>query len=77
MNVYTIEDLEFMGIGRVIVMLIVRREGRGDRTPPKPFITRKQGSSCIIPFTSPSISLSLKGWVTGFEYASMIYGLPD
>ena len=42
MNVYTIEDLEFTGIGRVIVMLIVRREGRGDRIPPQPFITRKQ-----------------------------------
>jgi hypothetical protein len=33
MNVYTIEDLEFMGIGRMIMIVTVRREGRGDRTP--------------------------------------------
>jgi len=58
MNVYTIEDLEFMGIGRMIVIVIVtvRREEGGDRTPPKPYLTRKQRSSRTVPFTSPSIS---------------------
>jgi hypothetical protein len=35
MNVYTIEDLEFMGIGRMIMIVIVTvgREGRGNRIP--------------------------------------------
>jgi hypothetical protein len=76
MNVYTIEDLEFVGIGRMIVIVTVRRE-REKRQILSPISPVSRDHPASIPFISPSISLSLKGRVTGFEYASMIYGLPD
>ena len=43
------------------VIMTVKREGRGDNTPLHPYLTRKQQSFRTTPFTSPSISLSLKG----------------
>ena len=46
------------------VLVTVEGEGRGDYTPPKPYPIRKQQSFRTTPFTSPSISLSLKGQAT-------------
>jgi hypothetical protein len=60
MIVYTIEDLEFMGIGRMIMIVTVRREGRGKPTL-RPISPVSRDHPPSIPFISPSISLSLKG----------------
>jgi hypothetical protein len=51
MNVYTIEDLEFMGIGRMINDSDSDSKKRGKRqTHSEPYLTRKQRSSRINSF---------------------------
>jgi len=60
MSVYAVEDLRNVGIGAESD-ITVEREGRGDSTPPKSYLTRKQRQTRTTPFISPSISLSLKG----------------